>query len=184
MRVVSGSAKGRKLKSVPGDSTRPIADRVKVALFDILSVGLSGVNMLDLFAGTGGVGIEALSRGAKRVVLIDKESLAIRTIHENLGLTNLAGKAEVIRTDSFHYLSRKAHPQFDVIYIAPPQYQELWLQALTILDDRPDWLSEDGMAIVQIHPREYHDPSLKVLVEFDRRKYGNTLLIFYERPGR
>jgi 16S rRNA (guanine966-N2)-methyltransferase len=184
MRVVSGSAKGRKIKSVPGDSTRPIADRVKVALFDILSGDMPGAQVLDLFAGTGSVGIEALSRGAKRAVFIDNDVMAIRTIRENLGSTGLAGQAEVLRLDSFLYLNRRDHPRFDLIYIAPPQYRGLWLQALELIDGRPDWLNEDGMAVVQIHPREYHDPGLKVLAEFDRRKYGNTLLLFYERPGR
>lgn len=183
MRVVSGSAKGRKIKSVPGSSTRPIADRVKVALFDILAGELTGARFLDLFAGTGGVGIEALSRGAKKAVFIDSEPIAVRTIRENLSITGLAGRAEIITGNSFHYLNRENHSQFEMIYIAPPQYQGLWLQALGLLDNRPDWLCADGMAIVQIHPREYRDLNLTNLIEFDRRKYGNTLLLFFEKPG-
>jgi 16S rRNA (guanine966-N2)-methyltransferase len=101
IRVISGVAKGRKLKMVPGDSTRPIMDRVKEALFNILGTGVVGCTFLDLFAGTGSVGIEALSRGADRVLLIDKDRMAIRTIRENLALTGLANRAETLRADAF-----------------------------------------------------------------------------------
>jgi 16S rRNA (guanine(966)-N(2))-methyltransferase RsmD len=183
MRVISGSAKGRKLRSVPGDSTRPIADRVKVALFDILSGEVADASFLDLFAGTGGVGIEALSRGAARAVFIDSEPSAVRTTRENLAATGLDRKADVIRSDSFRYLERSEHPAFDIIYIAPPQYKGLWERALRTIDERPEWLSDDGQAIVQIHPREWTEARLAHLIEFDRRKYGNTLLVFFEKPG-
>ncbi|MBN2303959.1 MAG: RsmD family RNA methyltransferase, partial [Anaerolineae bacterium] len=90
MRVIAGSAKGRKLKMVPGDSTRPVMDRVKEALFNILGTSVMDCSFLDLFAGTGSVGIEALSRGAERAVFVDMDRFAIRTIHENLALTRLA----------------------------------------------------------------------------------------------
>lgn len=181
MRVISGSAKGRILKSVPGTSTRPIADRVKVALFDILAGDLAGISFLDLFAGTGSVGIEALSRGAKHAVFIDNETLALRTIKENLALTRLTDAAAIIRSDSFRYLERQDHPRFDIIYVAPPQYKNLWERTLQIMDERPEWLTDDGLVIVQISPRENHELPLRNLVEYDRRKYGNTLILFYER---
>jgi 16S rRNA (guanine966-N2)-methyltransferase len=183
MRVITGSAKGRTLRSVPGESTRPIADRVKVALFDILSGSTEGSAFLDLFAGTGSVGIEALSRGAKRAVFVDSEPLAIRTIRENLESTRLGPQAEVIRSDSFRYLERREPYPFDIIYLAPPQYQGLWERALQAIDAQPGWLTDDGLAIAQIHPREYKTHALIHLVEFDQRKYGNTLLVFYEKPG-
>jgi 16S rRNA (guanine966-N2)-methyltransferase len=183
MRVISGTAKGRKLKSVPGPSTRPIADRVKVALFDILSGDVAGACVLDLFAGTGGVGIEALSRGAKRAVFVDLDPNAVRTIHENLSATRLEDRGSVIRSDSFRYLDRREHEAFDLIYIAPPQYKELWSKALEMIDLDSDWLSPDGMAIVQIDPKEAREIHLEHLREFDRRKYGSTLLWFFEKPG-
>jgi 16S rRNA (guanine966-N2)-methyltransferase len=183
MRVISGTAKGRKLKSVPGTSTRPITDRVKVALFDILGGDVEGAAVLDLFAGTGGVGIEALSRGARRSVFVDLDPRSVRTIRENLATTRLADRAEVIRSDSFRYLERKSHEAFDLIYIAPPQYQGIWIRALERFDRGGDWLASDGMAIVQIAPKEIRDIHLSRLREFDRRRYGNTLLWFFEQPG-
>jgi 16S rRNA (guanine966-N2)-methyltransferase len=184
MRVVAGIAKGRKLNSVPGDSTRPISDRVKVALFDILAGEMTGAVFLDLFAGTGGVGIEALSRGAGSAVFVDQEPAAIQTIRQNLALTHLQDRAAIIRSDSFRYLERKEHPVFSHIYVAPPQYHGLWMKTLGELDRREDWLMEDGMVIIQINPKEYEAPALTILQEFDRRRYGSTLLIFYEKPGK
>ncbi len=183
MRVIAGLAKGRALKSVPGSTTRPITDRAKVALFDILAPEMPGASLLDLFAGTGAVGIEALSRGAARVVFVDKEAAATRTIHENLVRTGLESGAQVVRADAFAFLSRRGVAPFDVIYIAPPQYQGLWREALLRIDRRPDWLVPDGRAIVQVDPREMQAVDLSALQEGERRRYGSTLLVFYEHPG-
>jgi 16S rRNA (guanine966-N2)-methyltransferase len=183
MRVISGIAKGRKLKSVKGDSTRPITDRVKVALFDILAGDLEGSVFLDLFAGTGAVGIEALSRGAEHAVFVDCDFRAIQTIRENLASTGMKSRATVVRSDSFLYLQRQAHQKFTIIYIAPPQYKKIWIKALEILEERRDWLSSDGLVIVQIHPKECQEWENRYWREYDRRKYGNTLLLFLESPG-
>lgn len=181
MRVIAGKAKGRKLRSVPGPGTRPITDRAKSALFSILGDGVREATFLDLFAGTGQVGIEALSRGAMRAVFVEQGEAALRTIHQNLGLTGLQGDAEVHKADVFHYL---AHPSdaFDFIYVAPPQYRHLWKQTLVLLDGRVDWLAEDGWIIVQIHPVEFEELDLEHLVLFDRRQYGSVMLCFYARP--
>ena len=108
MRVIAGSAKGKKLKMVPGDTTRPITDRTKEALFDILGSWIIGARVLDLFGGTGAVGIEALSRGAAHVTFIDSSRAASRTIGENLRLAGLAERATVKRKDAFRFLQR--HP--------------------------------------------------------------------------
>lgn len=182
LRVISGIAKGRKLKPVPGDSTRPIMDRVKEALFNILGTGLRGGTMLDLFAGTGSVGIEALSRGAERVLFIDNNRQAIRTIRENLAHTRLEARAEVLRTDAFAYLQRERPEAFEYIYVAPPQYKQMWKEALLTLDANPAHVVPDGVVVVQIDPTEREDVTLNVLKLFDERTYGNTLLWFFERP--
>ena len=100
IRVIAGSAKGRKLKLVPGDSTRPIMDKVKEALFNIIGRNIYGAVFLDLFAGTGSVGIEALSRGAKKAVFVDLERKAIDTIQDNLTAAKLSEKAIVKRADA------------------------------------------------------------------------------------
>jgi 16S rRNA (guanine(966)-N(2))-methyltransferase RsmD len=184
MRVISGTAKGRKLKAVPSDATRPITDRTKEALFNILGDWIIEARVLDLFSGTGGVGIEALSRGAAHVTFIDNNPLATRTIGENLRLTGLAARALVKRADAFKFLEHpppERHP-FDLIYIAPPQYKALWAKAIQLIELRLDqWLLPDGAIVAQIHPVEYQDLALQQLVLYDQRKYGSTLLCFYER---
>lgn len=181
LRVISGSARGRRLRSVPGDSTRPITDRTKESLFNILGGDILGASLLDLFGGTGAVGIEALSRGAEFVRFIDRERLAVETIRQNLEITGLKPRAEVQRQDAFTYLGQIPDRQFDYIYIAPPQYQNMWAKALRLVDAQPAWLTQDAWVIVQIHPVEYLSLELLHLQAFDQRKYGSTLLVFFER---
>jgi 16S rRNA (guanine(966)-N(2))-methyltransferase RsmD len=165
---------------VPGDITRPVTDRVKEALFNIIGSDIIGASFLDLFAGTGSVGIEALSRGAKYVRLNDIHRQAVAVIKSNLILTRLENGAEISQGDALDILSAKPDRLFDYIYIAPPQYKNLWIVALQALDANPGWLSADGWVIVQIDPVEYQAVELTNLVEFDRRRYGSTLLVFLE----
>jgi 16S rRNA (guanine(966)-N(2))-methyltransferase RsmD len=184
LRIIAGKARGRKLKSVPGDSTRPITDRVKESLFDILGADLSenqGASLLDLFAGTGSVGIEALSRGARFVRFVEQNRLAVDIIRFNLEQTGLKAGSDVMRMDAFALLARQPDRDFDYVYIAPPQHKGLWKKALLLLEANPKWLSEDAWVIVQIHPVEFEELSLQNLEEFDRRNYGSTQLIFYRR---
>lgn len=183
IRVIGGSARGRKLKRVPGSSTRPIGDRVKEALFNILGADIVGLHVLDLFAGTGSVGIEALSRGAASCTFIDLDRKAIQVIHENLSLCGFAGSAKVHQRDAFTYLEGPIEQTYDMVFVAPPQYLQLWEKALHRLDQRSQWLNPDGVVIVQIDPAEYEAHTLEVLTLYDERKYGNTKLLFYEKPG-
>jgi 16S rRNA (guanine966-N2)-methyltransferase len=180
MRVISGSAKGRPLKAVPGDSTRPILDRVKVPLFDILRPSLEGISALDLFAGTGGIGIEALSQGAQHCVFIDTNAKAIATIKENLQTTRLETRGEVRHTDAFVYL-KNTSKIFDLIFVAPPQYRGIWIEAMRALAERPHLLSSNGTIVAQIDPKEYEPLELGSLQETSQRKYGNTLFAFYSK---
>ncbi len=172
------------MKRVPGDSTRPIMDRVKESLFNILGA-VDEECWLDLFAGTGQVGIEAMSRGAAEVVFIDKVRPAIKTIEANLQATRLQAKGQVVQADAFDYLGRIAEDgngRFHLIYIAPPQYLGLWQKAMTVLDKRPSaWLTEHGVVVVQTDPKEYEPLQLENLTLYDSRKYGNTQLCFYEQ---
>ena len=179
MRVTTGSAKGRNLLMVPGDGTRPITDRAKQALFSILGDWIEETRVLDLFAGTGGIGIEALSRGAEHAVFIDLNRKATDTVTANLRNTRLEKQATVERTDSFLFLERYRGKPFHFIYVAPPQYQGMWHKALLIIDQRPDLLAKYGVVIVQIHHREEIPLTLTHLEEYDRRKYGSVTLIFY-----
>ena len=180
MRVISGKAKGRTLYMVPGEGTRPITDRAKTALFDILDPYIIGSRFLDLFAGTGQVGIEALSRGAEEAVFVEWSETAIGTIEWNLEQTELTDGARLVPTNVFEYLRQEPEP-FDFIFIAPPQYRELWFETLYEIDIQPGWLAEDGWAIVQIDPEEYKPLTLKNLVLFEQRTYGSVMFCFYAR---
>ena len=190
MRVVTGEAKGRKLKAPKTLGTRPIIDRVKTALFDILSDEVEDARFLDLFGGTGSVGIEALSRGAACATFIEMNYKVLTVLRENLNITKLADRAETLRGDAFKFLqsynTQASGDQariYDIIYVAPPQYQEMAARALALLDDSP-LLAEDGLVIVQIHPKERTGVAAvdcKRLTLSDERRYGSTLLMFYRR---
>ncbi|MGQ9493221.1 MAG: 16S rRNA (guanine(966)-N(2))-methyltransferase RsmD [Anaerolineae bacterium] len=179
MRVIGGKAKGRRLFSVPGQSTRPITDRVKEALFAILAEQVQGTRFLDLFAGTGGVGIEALSRGAREAIFVERDERALATLRRNLIATQLASRAQVVRRDVFKFISCYKGAPFDIIYVAPPQYQGLWAKTLQALDHSA-LLVPGTLVIAQIHPKEYQPLELSQLVLSDQRKYGSTLLCFYK----
>ena len=181
MRVIAGSAKGIKLAGVPGKSTRPITDRVKEALFNILGPEVIQREFLDLFGGTGAVGIEALSRGANHAVFLDINYRAYQVIKQNLKATRLEKYATVLKKDAFAFLREDPRHLFDFIYIAPPQYQDLWHRAMLELDLNPGWLDPQGMIIVQIHPKEFHTSDTYAnFTMFDRREYGDTTLVFYQ----
>lgn len=178
LRVIAGIAKGRKLKLVPGNSTRPVMDRVKEALFSILGRDVEDTIWLDLFAGTGSVGIEALSRGAKLAVFVDTDRLAIQTIQENLAITKMADRAIIRRADAFQLLKKPPAQPFDYIYIAPPQYKSLWLDTLQALDTNPVWIPPGTTVIVQLDPTEYKPVTFAHLEAYDERRYGKTFLWF------
>jgi 16S rRNA (guanine(966)-N(2))-methyltransferase RsmD len=178
-RIIAGSAKGIRLRSVPGKITRPITDRVKEALFNIIGQDVTGATFLDVFAGTGSVGLEAMSRGASFARFTEIHPSAIKVLKENIKLCRFEENTDVIKTDAFLYLSSPPERAFDYIFIAPPQYQEVWLRALRAIEDHLDHCSHDSWIIVQIDPIEYTNPELRKLIEIDRRRYGSTLLLFF-----
>ncbi len=209
MRVVTGEAKGKRLKSPKTVGTRPIMDRVKTALFDILAPEIRDTRFLDLFAGTGGVGIEALSRGASRATFIEMSPRIVKLIQENLQITGLSDRAEVIHSDSFKFLQAHQDPAralksvaqnerrssgraatnqcrvYDIIYVAPPQYQEMAARALSLLDSSL-LTADNGLIIIQIHPKERAGVVAVPCQHFaltDERRYGSTLLLFYRHIG-
>jgi 16S rRNA (guanine(966)-N(2))-methyltransferase RsmD len=183
IRVIAGTAKGRKLKMVPGANTRPIGDRVKEALFNILGPDLAGARFLDMFAGTGSVGIEALSRGAEHSVFIDIDHKSCQIIRENVLTCGFSESANVLQRNALVYLESPVQKPFDIVFIAPPQYKGLWKEAIQQLDKHSDWLNPDGIVIVQLDPSEYLIVEMDNLSLYDERKYGNTKLLFYEKPG-
>lgn len=179
MRVIAGTARGRRLFSVPGQTTRPITDRVKASLFNILSSHVAEARFLDLFAGTGGVGIEALSRGASEALFVERDERALATIRRNLEATRLGGQARLVKRDVLKFISAYSGPPFDIIYVAPPQYRGLWSRTLQALDGS-SLLAPGSLVVAQIHPKEYEPLQLSTLVLSDQRRYGSTMLCFYE----
>jgi 16S rRNA G966 N2-methylase RsmD len=114
----------------------------------------------------------------------DSNRSPIDTIKSNVEHCGFKAQSEIRRADAFAYLSSPPDRTFEYIYIAPPQYQEMWDKALELLDDNPGWLTDDGWVIAQIDPKEYRPLLLQSLEEFEQRKYGSTLLVFYERKDR
>jgi len=178
-RVIAGDFKGLNLKSVPGTITRPITDRVKENLFNIISSDIIGTNFLDLFGGTGSVGIEAISRGAKYVHLIEKNTLPFKILSDNLKIVPDKNRYGIEKKDAFTFIRSHSVRKYDYVFIAPPQYKGLWERTITLLISNLEILNPQAWIIVQIDPVEYQKIQCPHLIEFDSRKYGSTMLIFY-----
>ena len=179
MRVITGKARGVQLKTPDGMTTRPTTDRVKEALFSIIQFEIPTARVLDLFGGTGQLGIEALSRGAKSAVFVDAGEPACRLIRENLKKTKLESDAKVVRADYLDYLKR-CREKFDIIFLDPP-YAEVFLEnalkCITEID-----ILESGGIIVAERPLGKDLPW--DFPRFSRSKdykYGNTLLTIYRK---
>ena len=178
MRVIAGSAKGRTLRPPRTSATRPITDRAKESLFSILMPRIADRRFLDLFAGTGSVGIEALSRGAARSTNVAWAAPALAGIRHNLDVTGLAARAEVVGRDVFGYLREPPAP-FDVIFVAPPQWRGLWPRAVALLDREPVWLADGALVVAQHDPSESIPLDLAHLELADERSYGRVRFTFF-----
>lgn len=184
MRVIAGKAKGRRLKVPKGQALRPTAARVKEALFDILPHDLSGVKVLDLFAGTGNLSIEALSRGATEAILIDSSSVSGNAIRENLRKLGLSGRSKVWITPVFRslrLLSRRGET-FDIIFLDPP-YEKHWVGKTLRIISEGALLRESGTLVAEHSVREEVEKRYGALVREDQRRYGHTLLSFFSRQA-
>ena len=155
MRVITGSAKGRPLKTVKGRDIRPTSDRVKGTLFNIIGPRVVEAHFLDLFAGSGAVGIEALSRGASCCVFVDLQSAHLRVVEENLQATGLRERAELLRRDARAALVDLGHRgrRFDLIFVDPPYGQGLVPEALAGIDAQ-GLLADDGWVICEHHGKD------------------------------
>lgn len=189
MRITGGNARGRKLLPPQSNRIRPTCDRVREALFNILGPRLQGAMVLDCFAGTGAIGIEALSRGAMFALFIDQSLEAGRLIEANLRATltrpqaafeqiNLATAASLRRTRT-HLPS---HGRFDLIFLDPPYRQDLALRVLTLID-RDDLLAPGGLAVAEEHAQVALPQCIGRLVSTDHRRYGETGLWFFEQSN-
>jgi 16S rRNA (guanine966-N2)-methyltransferase len=180
LRVISGSAKGHKLKTITGRTTRPTSDRVKESLFNIIAGYLDSAAVLDVFAGTGSLGIEALSRGAEKAVFFDKSTECCDLIKENLAHTKLAEKAEVYATDFVAGIERMYSQgrKFDLILLDPPYNKNFIQDTLKILKNN-DIIRDDGIIVAE-HSLSDSLPDVSGRLEaIDSRKYGDTVLTIY-----
>lgn len=179
MRVITGSARGRKLKSLEGLETRPTADRVKEGVFNIIQFDLEGRRVLDLFAGTGQMGIEALSRGAARAVFVEQRRDAAALVRDNLKTTQLGDRAGVVCGEAMAYLA-SAKEKFDIIFIDPPYGAKLWDNALAAIS-RFDILANHGIIVCE-SPMEQEMPEMQPPYFLHRTyRYGRIKVTTYHR---
>ena len=179
MRVITGKARGVQLKTPDGMLTRPTTDRVKEALFSIIHFEIPGARVLDLFGGTGQLGIEALSRGAKSAVFVDQREDACKLIRENLKRTRLEGEGRVVRSDYLDYLKR-CRDKFDIILLDPP-YAEVFLENSLKCITEIDILQSGGIIVAE-RPLEKELPwEFEGYTRSKDYKYGKTLLTVYRK---
>ncbi len=183
MRVISGKARGKKLVSLEGLNTRPTLDRVKEALFNIIQFQIVDKNILDLFAGSGAIGIEAISRGAKSATFCDNSIDAIKIIKSNIDSTRSTDKSIVIHKDyslALKYLANN-NKQFDIIYLDPPYKTDFANKAIDEII-KLNLLSKNGIIILETDDDKKEKTIEKQGIEiFDRRKYGRAILIFIRK---
>lgn len=182
MRVISGDCKGRPLKAVPGTTTRPTTDKIKESIFNIIGPYFNGGTALDLYGGSGGLGIEALSRGADKAIFVDREHKAIETIKLNLESCGYSENAETYRNEAQRALKalHKREAAFDLIFLDPPYAKQVLAKDIQKIDEY-GLLSNNGIIVAE------HDPSVKLPAEtsafvlYKQETYGTaTAVSFYK----
>ena len=179
MRVIAGKAKGIQLKTPEGMKTRPTADRVKEALFSIIQFDLPEASVLDLFGGTGQLGIEALSRGARKAVFVDEQDSACRLIKENLKRAKLEAQGQVIRGDYLSYLAG-CREKFNIIFLDPP-YAEVFLETSLRKISEIDILQSGGIIIAERPLGKDLPEEIEGFTRSRDYKYGKILLTLYKK---
>lgn len=185
MRIISGLARGTKLYTLEGTETRPTLDRVKEPLFSIIQNNIPNANVLDLFAGSGALGLESLSRGAKKAILCDKSYKAIAIIKQNVEKTRLIEKAEVIQGDYKKVLNNltDGEQKFDIIFLDPPYKQNIMPEIINKIIEL-NLLAEDGIVVAETDQEQVVEEIKNTNMNInDIRKYGRVILIFLNRKG-
>jgi len=184
-RIIAGAGKGRRLKTAAGDSTRPTGARVRQSLFDILAPLIPGCRFLDAFAGNGGVGLEALSRGAAKVVLVDKAAPAVEAAKENArALASAGGEVRVFRQDARTAIRALGDQgmQFDVVYLDPPYASDLYEPLLALLGEGP-LLAEGGVVVAEHFHKRALPETIGALTRTRMKRVGDHRLTFYRRAS-
>jgi 16S rRNA (guanine(966)-N(2))-methyltransferase RsmD len=181
-RIIGGAGKGRRLKTAAGAATRPTGARVRQSLFDMLAPRIPGCRFLDAFAGSGGVGLEALSRGASRVVLVDQGAAAVEAARENArALAGAGGEVQVFRQDARTALAALADDgrQFDVVYLDPPYASDLYEPLIALVGER--LLAAGGVAVAEHFKKRALPERIGALVRTRQKQIGDHCLSFYAR---
>lgn len=184
MRVISGTARGTKLNSIESLSTRPTLDRVKEALFNIIQTHLQDSNVLDLFAGSGALGIECLSRGAKHCTFCDKSYESVKMLKQNLQKTKFENESTIFINDYKKCIQTLVKNKFNIIFIDPPYKLDIAVSAIKLILEY-DILAKDGIIILETDEEEREIKELEniKLEVYDVRKYGRVKLIFLRERG-
>ncbi|MFB3897581.1 MAG: 16S rRNA (guanine(966)-N(2))-methyltransferase RsmD [bacterium] len=190
MRIIAGIAKSRRLKSVRGQQVRPTSDRVKESVFSILGETVINARILDIFAGTGNLGLEALSRGAQFAVFIDNDSRSIKVIQENIVALGFESTTQVIKGEVLTVLdkieksevrSQKSEKTaFDLVFLDPPYLKELEVPTIAALIES-NLLNEKAIVVVEHHKKTEMPEIIRNITRFRQQKYGDTIITFYQK---
>ena len=175
MRVITGLARGRRLDTLPGDATRPTGEKVKESLFSAIQFDIEGRRVLDLFAGSGQLGIEALSRGAAGCVFVDKNTEAVKIIRQNLLHTGLAEKSQVLGTDALTYLTRPGD-RFDLVFLDPPYASEI---LMTVLNKVAPLVNDGGIIVCETDDITNLPERINRFALAKQYRFGHTLVWLY-----
>lgn len=181
MRIIGGSAKRRILKSVSGLETRPVTDQIKESIFNILQFEITNTRVLDLFAGVGNFGLEALSRGAKSAIFVDLRKECIEALHENISMLKFGNQSEIIQGDvinSIHRLGKESR-EFDLIFVDPPYSKNFEIPVLQTLSQNK-LLTTQGILVMRYHKKTSLDEKEISFTCIRKERYGDTMVAFFK----
>ncbi len=179
MRIIAGEAGGRRLKSIKTDRVRPTLDRVKEALFNIINFKIYGSTVLDLFAGFGSLGLEAVSRGAKHVDFVEKDKKFTGIIINNINICRFNNRTRVFTTDVFTFLTKNSTHKYDIIFMDPP-YGRNYINRVMELIIEKNILTDEGLIIAEHHKNDITN-NFKQFSTIRDRSYGNTVIKVYKK---
>lgn len=174
LRVISGSARGKKLISPPDEKVRPTLDRIKESVFNMIAFSVYDSVVLDLFSGSGALGVEALSRGAKKCIFVDKSRESLKVTEDNLKITSLDGKASLINSDFSDFLE-VTNETFDLIFLDPPYHEGLMDNALKLIHSK-NLLSKDGIIVCESDTEAAFSPDESLFEVYRNKRYGKVLI--------
>jgi 16S rRNA (guanine966-N2)-methyltransferase len=184
MRIITGIAKGRKIKAPSGMDTRPTLDRVKESIFDILACKIEGKNILDLFAGTGNLGLEAISRGANKCVFVENNRDTYKILQENVTSLGFQKECELYNRDSFTSLKffHNNNNTFDIIFLDPPYGKGYIEKAISVIDGE-DLLNDDGIIVCEYDEKDLIPDTVGKIRSYRTEKYGRVKISLFTQGG-